>query len=65
MSEIRKKTEEIRARVRSAGGYQRFIDRGLSYHWIQKFACGAIKNPTINNVAKLEDRLNEIESSND
>lgn len=60
MSDIRSRTEEIREATRAAGGYQRFVYQGLSYHWIQKFACGVIKNPTVENVARLEAKLKEL-----
>lgn len=62
MNDIKEKTEEIRARVKAKGGYQLLAGNGLTYHWIQKFACGAIKNPTVDNVAKLEVALNHLES---
>lgn len=57
MSDIREKTEAIRAAVRARGNYHELAVDGLSYHWIQKFACGAISNPTVENVAKLEQVL--------
>jgi hypothetical protein len=60
MSDIMEKTEAIRASVRAHGNYRSLEGDGLTYHWIQKFACGSIKNPTVENVAKLEQALKKI-----
>jgi len=37
-------------------------ESGLSYHWVQKFACGAIKNPTLSRIQKLHDYLLQAEN---
>lgn len=63
MSDILCKTEEIRAQLKRYGRYRELSCPGLSYHWIQKFACGVIKNPTVENLARLETALKRQEAA--
>lgn len=37
---------------------------GLSFQWIKGFASGQIRNPTVDKLQKLEQRLIEIETVN-
>jgi len=47
--------ESIRSKAKQAGNYRRVSSEcGVGYEWLAKFAVGAIKNPTVENVAKLE-----------
>ncbi|RLA20982.1 MAG: hypothetical protein DRQ62_09920 [Gammaproteobacteria bacterium] len=53
--EILNLVESIREKAKAYGNYQLVADNsGVGYQWLSKFATGAIQNPTINNVAKLE-----------
>lgn len=53
---ILEQVNNIRIQVRTYGDYKYVSEKtGVTFHWLQKFACGIIKNPTVNNIAKLED----------
>jgi transcriptional regulator with XRE-family HTH domain len=58
---ISEKVDLMRKRARDIGDYK-FVSKkcGVSFHWLQKFACGSIKNPTIENIAKLEVYFDEV-----
>jgi hypothetical protein len=48
-------TEKIRKKARENGQYKHVSEiSGVSKEWLCKFAVGAIPNPTVGNVAKLE-----------
>lgn len=52
---ILKRMKIIQDLLLDHGNYQAVADAtGLTYHWVQKFACGSIKNPTVSNIAALE-----------
>ncbi len=45
------------------GNYRRVAElSGVNFHWLQKFAIGAIQNPTIENIAKLQEFFESIEN---
>ena len=45
----------LRSLVVQTGDYRSLADStGVSYHWLQKFACGLMSNPTVQNLAKVE-----------
>lgn len=47
--------ELIRDKAKEHGDYRYVAQKtGVNYHWLQKFACGQIKKPTVENVAKIE-----------
>ena len=47
--------EIIRTKAIEFGEYRQVSEKaGVSFHWLQKFSCGVINNPTVDNVAKLE-----------
>lgn len=56
-------TEDVRGKVKARGRYQDLACDGLTYHWIQKFACGQIKNPTVENLAKLVQALEKEQAA--
>jgi hypothetical protein len=54
------KVEFIRDQVKGHGLYRVLAEKsGVSYEWLCKFAVGAINNPTVGNVAKLEKFFNQ------
>lgn len=53
----------IRQMARDTGNYSVVAKNcGVSYHWLNKFATGSIKNPTVDNVDKLERYLAKAEN---
>jgi hypothetical protein len=47
--------DSYRDKVKAIGNYIYVAQHsGVSYHWLTKFTQGSIKNPTIDNIAKLE-----------
>lgn len=55
----------IRDQARTYGKYKYVSEKcGVTFHWLQKFACGSIKNPTIENIAKLEDFYTSKDTDN-
>lgn len=53
--QILKLVSDIRVQVKNKGDYRTVAqESGVGYEWLAKFAVGAIKNPTIDNVSKLE-----------
>lgn len=59
-------TAEIRDMTKKYGQYRYVADKsGVSYEWLCKFSVGKIKNPTIENVHKLELFFMSIENVND
>lgn len=52
----KEKTEIIRRKVKELGNYRVVSEKsGVNYDWLTKFSRGAIINPTIDKVAKLEE----------
>jgi len=52
---IDQKLERIRVLSKEYGRYAELAKKaGVNKHWLPKFAQGAIKNPTIGNVSRLE-----------
>jgi transcriptional regulator with XRE-family HTH domain len=48
--------ETIRTKGREAGKYLEHSRRiGVTYHWYSKFCQGKMKNPTIENISKVEE----------
>lgn len=53
----------LREKARQHGKYKEVGEKtGVNYHWLQQFACGAIKNPTINNLDKIESFYEDSDS---
>lgn len=53
---ITQKVSWIREQVKDHGNYRLLaVKASVGYEWLTKFASGAIDNPTIRNVDKLED----------
>lgn len=53
---ILEQVNKIRIQAQKYGDYKHVSEKtGVTFHWLQKFACGSIKNPTVKNIAKLED----------
>lgn len=61
---IIERTEQIRAAVNSLVISRGEISEqaGVNPHWLEKFSQNRIKNPTIENVGKLEDFLKKIKA---
>lgn len=52
---IMQRVEQIKRLAVTNGDYRQIAEKsGVTYHWLQKFARGGIANPTVSNVAKLE-----------
>lgn len=54
-------TEDTRERIKKSGLTLREISdgSGLGYHWVNKFACGVIKNPTVDRLFTLRAYLDQ------
>jgi len=53
--DIEKLVLDIRGKVKKHGKYREIaLSSGVGYEWLAKFAAGAVDNPTVNNVAKLQ-----------
>lgn len=59
-------TEEIRIKANKYGQY-RYVSKesGVGREWLCKFAVGAIPNPTVGNVAKLEAFFKKTSTTNE
>ena len=58
---IQEKTKLIRYIAIKIGNYKHISEQAnVNYHWLQKFAIGTIQNPTVANVAKLEEFFKTI-----
>jgi len=56
---ISEKVEVIREAAKLNGNYRVLAKKsGVAYEWLSKFSTGAIQNPTVGNVAKLESFFN-------
>lgn len=52
---IMQRVEQIKQIAEERGDYRAVADKsGVTFHWLQKFAIGAIPNPSVKNIAKLE-----------
>lgn len=48
-------TEEVRKAAKAYGHYRLVAAKsGVGYEWLAKFSSGAIPNPTVANVARIE-----------
>jgi len=53
--EILNIVSEIRGKVKDAGNYRALAENsGVGYEWLCKFSRGVIKNPTVDNISKLQ-----------
>lgn len=49
-------TNQLRDAVKQHGNHKEISRQsGVNFHWLCKFVTGEITNPTINNVAKIEE----------
>lgn len=56
--------DSYRDKVKAIGDYIYVAQQsGVSYHWLTKFTQGSIKNPTIENIAKLENFFDQQSST--
>lgn len=61
---IRDRVEIIRTKVREHGNYRVLAKNALvGYEWLTKFSVGVIKNPTVDNVARLEEYFDTLDNN--
>jgi len=49
------RTNEIKIYLKNSGDYRYVAQHtGVGYHWLVKFANGAIANPGVQNISKLD-----------